>query len=196
MRARRLSWIVAIVLAWTGSVATHSLGLLHGAGDRPEHLGEHAEAAHTSAGQVPLPVGLLAAVILTGLGYRAWSAVRRRPARPLAPGWFVAVPLLGWAFQEAVERVLRVESFPFAAAREPAFLKGLAVQALFGVLAVLVARLLLARIRQMRRLGQLGGWPQPALDLAGVRPTLRVIPRPHQLALARGYYERGPPKRR
>jgi hypothetical protein len=63
------------------------------------------------------------AVSLASIG-SAWSAVRRRPARLLAPGWLVAVPLLGWALREAVERLLGVESFPFAAAREPAFLKG------------------------------------------------------------------------
>ncbi len=196
MRGRRLSWPVAVALAWIGSAAAHSLGFLHGAGEGSERLGEHAEAAHATAGQVPLPVGLLAAVLLTWLASRGWSAVRRRPARPLAPGWLLAVPLLGWALQEAVERLLGVESFPFAAAREPAFLKGLVVQVLFGVLAVLVARLLLARIRQLRRLDQLGGWPQPAPAVAGVAPPWRVIARPHQLALARGYYERGPPTRR
>jgi hypothetical protein len=184
---------VAVSLASIGSLAAHSLGLLHGAGEGSARLGEHAEAAHATAGQAPLPVGVLAAVVLTWLASRGWSAVRRRPARPLAPGWLVAVPLLGWALQEAVERLLGVESFPFAAAREPAFLKGLVVQVLFGVLAVLVARLLLARIRQLRRLGQLGGWPQPAADVVLVAPAWRVIARPRQLALARGYYERGPP---
>jgi hypothetical protein len=75
------------------------------------------------------------------------------------PLWgFAALPLLGWAWQEAAERVLEVESFPFAATREPAFLKGLGVQVLFGIVALLVA------------------W--------------------RQLALVRGYDERGPPPRR
>jgi hypothetical protein len=193
VRARRVSWVAAVALAWTGSVAAHSLGLLHGTTEGSERLGEHAEAAHAMAGQVPWPVGLLAAVLLTILASRAWSLRRHRPSRPAAPGWFVAVPLLGWAFQEAVERLLGVESFPFAAAREPAFLKGLVVQVLFGVLAVLVARLLLARIRQLRQLGLPGGWPQPAADVTGVAPAWRVAPRPRQLALARGYDERGPP---
>jgi hypothetical protein len=190
---RRVSWLVAVALAWTGSVATHSLGLLHGAGEGAERLGVLAEAAHATVGQVPLPVGLLAAVALTWLAGWVLSAVRRRPARPLAPGWLLAVPLLGWALQEAAERLLGVESFPFAAAREPAFLKGLVVQVLFGVLAVLVARLLLARIRQLRQLGLPDGWPRPASDVAGVAPAWRVAPRPRQLALARGYDERGPP---
>jgi hypothetical protein len=44
---------------------------------------------------MPLPVGLLAAVTLTWLASRGWSALRRWPARPLAPGWLVAVPLQG-----------------------------------------------------------------------------------------------------
>lgn len=175
MSGRRLSWLVAVALAWTGSVAAHSLGLLHGAGEGAERLGEHGVAMHAAAGQVPLPVGVLAAVLLTWLAGRVWSAVRHRPARPLPPVWLLAVPLLGWALQEAVERLLGVESFPFAAARESAFVKGLVVQVVFGVLAVLVARLLLARIRQLRRLGQLGGWPQPASDVALIAPVWWAI---------------------
>jgi hypothetical protein len=108
----------------------------------------------------------------------------------------LAVPSLGWAVQQAAERLLGVESFPFMAAREPALLNGVVVQVLFGVLAVLVARLLLARIRQLRRLGQPGGWPQAAPDLAVVAPALPVVAWPQQDALARGYSERGPPAAR
>lgn len=196
MKSRRVAWLVAVSFASIGSLAAHSLGWLHGAGEAHEHLGGHAEAGHATAGQLPLPVGLLAAGVLTWLASRVWSVARRQPVRSLAPQWLVAVPLLGWALQEAVERLLGVESFPFVAAQEPAFLKGLLVQVLFGVLAVLVASLLFARIRRLRRFGQLGGWPQPDRDVAGVAPCWRVIARPHQLALARGYYERGPPRRR
>jgi hypothetical protein len=179
-----------------GSWAAHSLGLLHAGGETYEHLGEQGRAAHDAVGQVPLPVGVLAAVVLTGLAYRAWRRLRRRSPGPMPAAWLLAVPSLGWAVQQAAERLLGVESFPFMAAREPALLNGVVVQVLFGVLAVLVARLLLARIRQLRRLGQPGGWPQAAPDLAVVAPALPVVAWPQQDALARGYSERGPPAAR
>jgi hypothetical protein len=106
-------------LATVGSLATHALGLLPHAAEAPEHV----EAGPEAAPHLPL----LAAVVLTGLAHRAWDALRRRPGRPLAAGWCVVVPPLGWALQEAAERRLGVESFPFDAAREPAFAKGLLV---------------------------------------------------------------------
>jgi hypothetical protein len=64
---------MAVSLASIGSVAAHSLGLLHGAGEGFERLGKDTEAAHATAGQVPLPVGVLAAVVLTWLASRVWS---------------------------------------------------------------------------------------------------------------------------
>ena len=45
MKPRRLSWVVAVTLASIGSLAAHSLGLLHGAGEGSTRLGEHDEAA-------------------------------------------------------------------------------------------------------------------------------------------------------
>jgi len=143
---------------------------------------------------LPLLAGLLATVVLTGLANRAYNALRRRPV-PLAPGWFVVVPPLGWALQEAVERRLGVESFPFDAAREPAFAKGLLVQALFGVLAFLAARLLLAVAEQLRRLRWAGGWPHTDQAAAGITTARALVARPRQLVLALADYERGPPGR-
>jgi hypothetical protein len=86
-----------------------------------------------------------------------------------------------------------VESFPFDAAREPAFLKGLAVQLLFGVLAFLAARLLLAVVAQLGRLGQAGRWPDTDHAEAGFTAADAVALRPRQLVLALADYERGPP---
>jgi hypothetical protein len=147
---RGLSWLLSVSLAAVGSLAAHTLGLLPHAAEGREHLEARTEAAP----HLPLLAGLLAALLITGLTHRAWRMVRRQPVRLLPPGWFVVVPPLGWALQEAAERRLGVESFPFDAAREPAFVKGLVVQLLFGVLAVLAARLLLAVAAQLRRRGQ------------------------------------------
>jgi hypothetical protein len=88
-----------------------------------------------------------------------------------------------------------VESFPFDAAREPAFVKGLLVQLLFGVLAFLAARLLLAVVAQLRRLCQARAWPDADhATTAGITATPAAL-RPRQLVLALADYERGPPGR-
>jgi hypothetical protein len=194
-RRRRWSWLVALGLALVGSVAAHMLGLLSRAAEEHQHSGEQA-AAHELAGQVPLLAGLVMAVVVAGLAGRVWRLARRQSLGPLPLWGFAAVPSLGWVWQEAAERVLRVESFPFAAAREPAFLEGLGVQVLFGIVALLVAWRLLALVNDLRRHRQAGWWPQPAWEGTRVAPIDRVVVRPRKLALVRGYDERGPPPRR
>jgi hypothetical protein len=187
-----LAWLLSVLLAAAGSLTAHTLGYLPHAGEGREHLETGTEAA---APHVPLLAGLLAAVVLTSVAHRAWNVVRRRPARPLPPAWFVVVPPLGWALQEGAERRLGVESFPipFDAAREPAFVKGLVVQLLFGVLAFLAARLLLAVVAGLRRLCQADCWPDSDHAVAGITATQAVAVRPRQLVLALADYERGPP---
>jgi hypothetical protein len=186
---RRLTWWLSVALAAVGSLAAHALGYLPHAAEGREHL----EAGPEAAPHLPLLAGLLAAVALTGLANRAWNALLRRPRRPMAPGWFVVVPPLGWALQEVAERRLGVESFPFDAAREPAFAKGLLVQLLFGVLAFLAARLLLAVAAQLRRLRRADDWPDTDHAGSGVTPARALAARPRQLVLALADYERGPP---
>jgi hypothetical protein len=189
---RGLAWLLSVSLAAAGSLAAHTLGYLLHAGEGRGHLETGTEGAGP---HVPLLAGLLAAVLLTSLAHRVWSMLRRRPPRALPPGWFVVVPPLGWALQEAAERRLGVESFPFDAAREPAFVKGLAVQLLFGALAFLAARLLLAVVVGLRRLCQAGSWPDSDHARVGFPATQAVAVRPRQLALALADYERGPPGR-
>jgi hypothetical protein len=189
---RGLSWLLSVSLAAVGSLAAHTLGLLPHAAEGREHLEARTEAAP----HLPLLAGLLAALLITGLTHRAWRMVRRQPVRLLPPGWFVVVPPLGWALQEAAERRLGVESFPFDAAREPAFVKGLVVQLLFGVLAVLAARLLLAVAAQLRRRGQASGWPATRHAGIGITAAQALGVRPRQLVLALADYERGPPSQR
>jgi len=187
-----MTWLLSAALAAVGSLAAHSLGLLPHAAEGREHLETGAQAAP----HVPLLGGLLAALLITGLMHRAWRVLRRQPARPLPAGWLVVVPPLGWAFQEAAERRLGVESFPFDAAREPAFVKGLVVQLLFGVLAFLAARLLLTVAAQLRRRGQASGWPATSHAGIGITAAQALGVRPRQLVLALADYERGPPGRR
>ena len=73
--------------------------------------------------------------------------------------------------------------------------KGLLVQALFGLLAFLAARLLLAVAEQLRRLRHGGGWPDTDHAGSGVTAARALVARPRQLVLALADYERGPPGR-
>jgi hypothetical protein len=186
---QRLCWSLSVALAAVGSLAAHTLGYLPHVAEGREHL----EAGPEPAPHVPLLVGVLAALALTYLANRAWRILRRRPPRPLSPGWFVVVPPLGWSMQEATERRLGVESFPFNPAHEPAFLKGLLVQVLFAVLAFLAARLLLAVMDQLRQLRRAGCWPDTDHARIGITAAQALADRPRQLLLALADYERGPP---
>ena len=188
---RGLAWLLSVSLAAVGSLAAHTLGLLAPAAEGREHLEAGAEAAS----HLPLLAGLLAALLIMSLAHRAWSMVRRRPVRLLPAEWFVVVPPLGWALREAAERRLGVESFPFDAAREPAFVEGLVMQLLFGVLAVLAARLLLAVATQLRRRGQASDWPATHHAGSGITAAQALGVRPRQLVLALADYERAPPGR-
>ena len=178
-----------MALAAVGSLAAHTLGYLPHVAEGREHL----EAGPGPGPHVPLLVGLLAALALTWLANRVWRILRRRPPRPLSPGWFVVVPPLGWSLQEATERRLGVESFPFNAAHEPAFLKGLLVQVLFAVLAFLAARLLLAVVAQLRRRCQGDWWSDSGRAEGGITAAQALAVRPRQVLLALADYERGPP---
>jgi hypothetical protein len=191
MNRRRLAWLVSSALAVGGSFAAHALGLLPATAEGREHLTGGPEPLP----QVPLLLGLVAAVALTSLANRTWRALQRAPRQPLSPGWFLTVPPLGWTLQEAAERLLHVESFPFHAALEPAFLAGLAVQALVGAAAFALTRVLLARIQQLRRARQAAGWPRADQSTIGITMAGAIAVRPRQLALALVDYERGPPAR-
>jgi hypothetical protein len=114
---RGVSWLVSVSLAPVGSLTAHILGLLPHTVEGPAHL----EAGSEPTVHLPLVAGLATAIVLIGLANPTWNALRRRP-QSVSAAWFVAVPPLGWALQEATERRLGVESFPFHAAREPAFL--------------------------------------------------------------------------
>ena len=106
---------------------------------------------------------------------------------------FALLPPLSFALAEASERLVHAESFPFQPGLEPRFLVGLALQAPFGVVAYLLARLLTRVVEQVAL--ALRSRPLSRIGRQLVRcwraPAGADVPRIQALAL--GYPQRGPP---
>ena len=101
--------------------------------------------------------------------------------------------MVGFAFQEYLERWLAWGFFPWYAAEQPTFVIGVALQLPFGVLAYLAARFLL---RAAKRLGRrLAGDPPPRPEPAPrpvLVPAAQALP-PLSSLLSRCLGRRGPP---
>src|SRR5438093_1000471 len=117
---RRLPWLLSIALIAAGSVTAHSLGYLAFAGSA-ERGDEVVESSHGLAANVPLVLAILVAAAVVGLLSRIVSVARGRAPGGASVRWFFVLPPLGFAVQEAVERLMHVESFPGNGLHEPAF---------------------------------------------------------------------------
>jgi hypothetical protein len=96
-----------------------------------------------AASYLPLLLGMFGAVELVAVGWVLAGTVRRSLQRPV-PAWaFALLPIVGFALQEILERWLSGGSFPWWVVLQPTFGIGLALQLPFGLLAFLLARLLL-----------------------------------------------------
>ncbi len=191
---QRLPWLLALPLMAAGSFTAHSMTTVL-VGARTETGNESAErASGGTAGHLTLVIGFLAALALVVLARRLLSRHGREHRAPSAVS-FALLPPLSFALAEVAERVLHAESFPFQPALEPRFLIGLALQAPFGLLAFLLARLLLPVVE---RIARALARPRP---ISGVRrrpPVMRLpiaCELPRIPALALGYPQRGPPVR-
>lgn len=190
---RRLPWLLSVPLIVTGSVGAHALGSLLVNGRATEHgADEVTRATGGYAAQLPIVIGVLAALALVGIGVRIQGS-RDPGTRGVAPLWFLALPPLSFALQELAERLLHAESSPFSAVHEPAFLTALVLQLPFGFLAFLLARLLLAVAEEVGRL-LARSYPFPA---AGRSALILLFPAsasgPPIPVPASGHSERGPP---
>jgi hypothetical protein len=193
MNRRRLPWLLSLGLIAVGSVTAHTLGYLAFAGSG-ERGAEVAESSHGPAAHLPLVLAILAAAIVVGVVSRIVSTVRGRAPGGASARLFFVLPPLGFAVQEAIERFIHVESFPWNGLHEPAFLSAMLLQIPFGVIAYLAARWL---TRVAVRLGRMlaGRGPQlPRRAPAAVRPTGTPQPRRYHLT-AHDCLQRAPPHR-
>ncbi len=145
------------------------------------------EHGHGYLAQAPLFLTLCA----TTAGVALAARIAGRRGRTLPGRLAAALPLLGFAVQEHLERGLALGAVPWGTGLEPVFLLGLVLQLPFALAALLVARALTA-----------------LADAVAARPVARPrvafrLPSPHPseaelagtLALARGWAGRAPPVR-
>jgi hypothetical protein len=196
MRRIGIAWGLAASLAVLGSLWAHELTYRLVAPTAPAYTSLLARTGHGYLDHAPLLVGILLGAVALSLmracfgGARGWS-----PAR--VPGWrFAALPLVGFALQEHLERLFHDGAFPLGASLEPTFALGVALQLPFAVAALVAARALFGAARELgQALARLAApsqsWPPPLR--AAFPPSL--ADRPRVVAAARGYGERGPPRR-
>jgi hypothetical protein len=139
-----------------------------------------------------MALSVLGAALAVALSTRVVAAVRGAPRLHMSVRWFFLLPLVGFALQEHLERLLPAGSLPLDAPLEPAFLIGLGLQLPFALAALAAARLLLGLADE---LGQALARRPPSLSptplLVAVPPSGGDLPRHTVLAL--GYPQRGPP---
>jgi hypothetical protein len=191
---RHLAWLVSLPLVAVGSLLAHAASYRLAAPGDPEHARLLAESGHrylTEWG--PLLAAALLTLLALGVTIVALEGARGQ-ARPSASIWpFALLPLLGFALQEHLERLIHLGRFPYEAVLEPTFLVGILLQLPFVLAALLVARALIAATHVLGRTlaGEDKDLPAPlplALAPAGVELPLIAL-------LALGHAERGPPRR-
>jgi hypothetical protein len=190
---RRLPWLVAIPLMVAGSLSAHELGYWLVMPDADTRASLLAGTGHGYLEHVPLALGVLAAMLASGLAIRVLGALRGHRPAAVSSWWLFALPLTGFALQEHLERLLHDGSLPLDAALEPTFLVGLLLQLPFALAALMVARALVetaerlaVRLNRARR-------PRPRQVALALPRAAAAVGRPLPV-LALGHAERGPPR--
>ena len=139
---RALTWLVALPVIVVGSQVAHGLAYWWAYPETDLRASMLARSGHGYLAWVPVAIALLAAIELVALAVAVADRVRDRPTRQL-PAWaFFVIPLVGFTLQEHLERLFDIGVFPWWAALEPSFWRGLVLQVPLGLAAYLVARLL------------------------------------------------------
>jgi hypothetical protein len=186
---QRFAWLLSLGLTVAGALAAHGLAYRFAEphAERREHLLEETGHGYLHTTQL---ASLCVALVVVGFA-GAMLAEARRAERP--PLWaFALAPPIGFALQEHCERILASDVGGLHTILEPTFLFGLLLQFPFALVALLVARALLAAAGALAR--RLGTLPRAKLahDAACLAlPAACWIPAAPTLVGARG--QRAPP---
>jgi len=190
---RGLAWLVAVPLMLAGSQVAHMLAYRIVYPQAGVRLHDLVDTGHGYMSALPLALGVAGAIVVLSLAASVVDAARGRGVRSLPPWAFALLPVVGFGLQEYIERWLAWGFFPWAAALEPTFLIGMALQLPFGALAFVVVRVVL---RTARRLGcRLARVPPPRFGPALcplLFPATQPLP-PLSSLLSRRLGRRGPP---
>ncbi len=160
---RALAWLFALPLVLAASQVAHVLAYRWVYPSSRVRLHALLSTGHGYMDQLPLVLGIGAAIAAVSLVAAVVDAAHGRSLHRL-PAWaFALLPVLTFVVQEILERSLHTGTFVWQAIESPTFLPGLLLQLPFAVIAFLVARLLL---RTATAVGQLVGG-------RGVRVTRR-----------------------
>jgi hypothetical protein len=195
MGGRHAVWLLLLPLAGIGWLTAHWLACMlvaRNGHDTPQH---HADAGHGYLViAAPVLIACAGTLLLAGIALAIGDGLRGR-ARSHLPGWRVALlPPLGFAVQEHVEWLIATDASPFAAALQPTFLVGMALQLPIAVGALLAARAVLAFGHVLGRALAAPRSPRAPARPIALNPLDRLEPelvRPPILATGRS--ERGPP---
>jgi hypothetical protein len=174
----RQAWLLGLPLLAIGWLSAHALAY---------ELVPAEEHGHGYLARTPLFLTLCAATVGVAVAVRI-AGMRGRTL----PRWCAgALPLLGFALQEHLERGLALGTVPWGAALEPVFLLGLVLQLPFALAALLVAGALTALADAVA--ARPAARPRITFQLPAPPPAraeLATAP-----ALARGWAGRAPPVR-
>lgn len=151
MGGRGVVWLLYPPFAAAGWLGAHAVAYVLVAPDDHHRSELLAESGHGYLGAAPLVLACAVAVVVAGLAMAIHDGFRggRHTHIPIWP--LALVPILGFAVQEHVERLIELGAFPTGAALEPTFLVGTALQLPFALTAVLMARAVLALGRLIGR---------------------------------------------
>ncbi|HEY7560896.1 MAG TPA: hypothetical protein VH650_01855 [Gaiellaceae bacterium] len=187
-RCSRAAWLAGLPLLAAGWILAHQLAYQLVPPDGDDPAAALAATGHGYLEHLPFMLGGLAALAAVGLLARMAEG---RSGRHTLPAWlFGTVPLLAFAVQEHLERILHGVPGAWATAGHPVFLVGILLQLPFGLAAALAARALLKAADVVARGREL---PRPR------RPAIRLVLVPRAVdpapvsALARPCAGRAPP---
>jgi hypothetical protein len=171
---RLLAWLVALPVMVVGSQVVHGVAYWWAYPQVDVRIAVLRHTGHGYLAYAPIVLAFLFAVEAVAFTIAVVDWARGRPLRSLPPSAFVLVPLIGFAVQEYLERFLMLGVFPWWAALEPSFWRGLVLQIPIGLIAFAIFRLLRGTATVVGRF--VGGRRRPLPRSAG--GLLARLPRP------------------
>ena len=195
-RRRAAAWLMSVPLMMAGSQVAHAFAFWLVYPQAQLRLRALVQTGHSymlgRAAFLPLVLGALGGVELIVFAWTVVGVVRAQRHRSV-PAWaFALLPLLGFSVQEFVERFLAGTPAPWLVVLEPTFRIGLLLQLPFGLVAFLLARLLLHVAEHVGQALRLSG-PRERLGALPLRWSVRPFSLPRAPVLADGHAGRGPP---
>jgi hypothetical protein len=188
---------LSLPLMALGVIVAHWVAYLVAVPDAGSRRALLAASGHAYVAWAPTALGLLAGLAVLLLGGVALRGAGTLERVRLRPGLFLCLPPVAFAVQEHAERLRVGYDAPYHVWQEPTFWRGLLLQLPFGVVAYLLARLVL-RVSQaaeafVARRRAAGHLPHPVEPRRLSRPPLALLlPLPVRAGDALAF--RGPPR--